>query len=1032
MKFSFSGIILLLLFLPAKSLSQKFTSDTLAAQALFHQALHLQKTAKYDSALILLDSSGAMFAKAGKRTEQVRCLINKAECLKYKSNFDKAIDALQLGAEMEQQLLHDAPLIAAQRFVMLGSIFREQAKYDTALIDAESAFSIQRNNSVKSKDLEWDIYTLFAGTYFSLGENDSALSYNRRALELFTLPEGEQLLKISGTYNSIAGVYEIRGDYQKALDFYTQSLTIRKSLLGEKHPDIANLYNNIAAIYFRMADYDLSLEYYFKSLSIMNETLQSDHASFGNRYNNIAMAYRGKKEYDKALQFGLQSKTIFVKKLGAKHPNVGGVVNNIGRTYSDMKEYQRALDSYQEALSIWKEKLGEKHPIVSQSYYNIGEAYGNLKDFEKAKEWIERSLSVRLEILGEKNVKVAQSYNALGKLYFERGTFDSALQNYHKAISALIEGMPDSISSIVKSSSDPDLVLSIIGKADVLFAEGRTQQNFNDVRAALIAYEQAIDLTDKIRRGFGTEGAKIQLSQMSFNVYEQAIASALFLFDQTKDESYISKAFSFAERSKAGILLDAVSESNAKQFGGIPDSLLEQESAFRTELTYYETLLQKEKEKKGKANKVKIVQCENKIFDLKRGNEQLVKRFEREYPKYYSLKHQSEVVSLADIQRRLPDTKSALLEYVVGDTTVTIFAVTKKGCIVKSQRLSILTSLVQQFRQSIQNVESNEYAVLANSLYRQLITPVQSRLKGIQKLYVVPDGILNHLPFEALLTTRINSSAIVDFSTLPYLIRQFDISYQISARSLLEYVDDISTKGLTVEEKKTTYEFIGIAPVFADKPSHSEAIYTISAERITRSRSVDGERFVELKESEHEVTSIFKLFEEHQKSGKMYLHNSATESSLKSDDMKKSRFIHIATHGIINEENPKLSGVIFAVPEKGTMDDGVLYSGEIYNLQLNADLVTLSACETGLGTIVKGEGLLGLTRGFMYAGAKNLLVSLWQVADKSTAELMMQFYRNILNNQPYSTALRNAKLAMIKKGKYAHPVEWSPFILTGK
>ncbi|MFA6440423.1 MAG: CHAT domain-containing protein, partial [Bacteriovoracaceae bacterium] len=545
-------------------------------------------------------------------------------------------------------------------------------------------------------------------------------------------------------------------------------------------------------------------------------------------------------------------------------------------------------------------------------------------------------------------------------------------------------------------------------------------------------YEKAIELTDKIRRGFGTEGAKIQLSQMSFDVYERAISSALFLFQKTKNTSYISKAFSIAERSKAGMLLDAIFESNAKQFAGIPDSLLEQESAFRTELTYHETLLQKEKEKKDKANEVKIVQWENRIFDLKRDNEQLVERFEREYPKYYSLKHQSEVISLSDIQKQLPDTKSALLEYVVGDTTVTIFAITKKSCIVKSQRLTSLTPLVKQFRQSIQNIEAREYIFLANGLYRQLIAPVQSELKGVQKLYIVPDGILNHLPFEALLTHQWENSVAVDFSALPYLIRFYDVSYHISARSFLEHVTATQQKTSAKKDKKPEHEFMGIAPVFADTPAHSGEIYTISTERIIRSRTVDGERFVELKESEREVKSIFKLFEEHQKSGKMYLHNSATESSFKSDNMQETRFIHIATHGMINEENPKLSGVIFAAPEKGAMDDGVLYSGETYNLRLNADLVTLSACETGLGTIVKGEGLLGLTRGFMYAGAKNLLVSLWQVADKSTTELMVQFYRNILNNQQYSTALRNAKLAMIKKGKYAHPVEWSPFILTGK
>ncbi len=1003
-------------------------ADTAAARSFFACAMDFQKRAQYDSAIVFFDSAGIIYATMNRIGDQVRCITKKAECLQSKGNYNKALTSLQIDKEAEQKLLKEAPLVAAQRLMIIGSLYREQGKYDTALVVAHDAFDILQNNPSSSVDLEWDMYTLFAGIFLNVGEHDSALAYNHRALKLFPTPQGEQQLKISASYNGIAGIYETRGDYQKALDYFTQSLKIRKLVLGENHPDIANLYNNVAAIYFRSGDYDLALDYYLKSLSIMNETLANDHPSFGIRYNNIAMAYRGKKEFDKALEFGLKSKSIFVTKLGDKHPNVAGVVNNIGRTYSDMKQYGRALVSYQEAFSIWKEKFGERHSNVTQSYFNIGEAYGNLKDFDKAKAWLEKSLVIRREILGEKNVKVAQSYNALGNLYTDWSKTDSALQYYQQGILSLIDGVSDSNfydnPRIIKSISDVDLLVSLSGKAKILFIRGIRKGNISDLRASLNTYEHALKLVDNIRRGFGTEGSKIQLSQMFFDVYEQSISVALKLFELTKDDLYTSKAFSVAERSKANILLDAVSELNAKQFAGIPDSLLEQESALKIDLTYNETLLQKEKDKKEKASKVKIEQLENTLFDLKRQYERLIDKFDKEYPNYYSLKHQSENVSIRDVQEHLPDNKTALLEYVVGDSTVTIFLVTKNRYIVKSQRSVSLTPLVKQFRRSIQNVESEEYVNLSYKLYTQLLAPVQTSLKEIQKLYIIPDGILNYLPFEALVTKRHSKTMPVNFSNLPYVIKQYEISYQVSAR----FIHDEQTK----QNINGKYSFVGMAPVFADRPSHSKNVYTASADRITRSRMVDGERFVELKESENEVKSIFNLFDLQQKSAKIYLHNEAKESVLKSNIIWNYRFIHIATHGVINEEKPKLSAIIFAAPENDSSEDGVLYSGEIYNLRLNADLVVLSACETGLGTIVKGEGILGFTRGFMYAGAQNLLVSLWQVADKSTAELMIQFYRNIFKKQSYPSALRNAKLAMIKNGKYAHPVEWSPFVLTGK
>ncbi|MBI2428245.1 MAG: CHAT domain-containing protein [Ignavibacteriales bacterium] len=998
------------------------------------QALQLQKRAQYDSAIVLLDSSAAIFDRFNQTGNKFRALIRKAESLRSKNNFDKALEAIRIDRTGEEHLLKTDTHAATQRLVMIGSILRQQGKHDSSLTVARNALSIYQNLSLSDMMLQWDIYTLLAGTYFNFGNHDSAFAYCDRALQLFPSPNEEQQLKIGNTYNSIAGIYEARGDYQKTLDYFSRSLEIHRKLRGEHHPDVGRLYGNVAVAYFRLGDYDLSLEYYFKALAILNETLESGHTSIGVNYNNISMSYRSKGEFDKAVEYGERSKEIFVKKLGPKHANVAGVINNIGRTYSDMKQYDKGLEYYQSAFSIWKEVLGEKHPNVLQSYFNIGEAYGNMKQFAEAKRWLGQSLQLRRETLGEKNVKVAQAYNAIGTIYSEQGQYDSALYNFHHAVIALVESFDDSLiaatPSALKSPSDLDLLAALSGKARSLYLRGTKLKHSSDLRASLDSYEKAIQLTENIRRGFGSEGSKLQLSRMSFDVYERAIECAMKLSDMTKDVSFIPTAFALSERSKAGILSDAIAESDAKQFAGIPDTLLEQESKLLTDLTYIETQIQKEKEKRGKANASKIAVWENTLFDLHRKYENLAEIFEKNYPDFYSLKHQSNYITLKEVQESLPDNTTALLEYVVGDSSVTIFAITKKECLVKSRKIPSLTDQVKQFRLSVYNVESEKYASLAHALYAQLIAPVQSGLKGIQKVYVVPDGILNYLPFEALMTK--NPGKGINFSTAPYLLNQYEINYQISARFLVEQNRRNSLSPLEGGLRGVMTQFVGFAPVFSDRPVHSKVIYAASSERVTRSRTIDGEEFAELKESESEVKGIYDLFNANKNRAMIFLHNNATESNLKSADISRSRFIHIATHGLINEAKPKLSGIIFAAPEGQSSDDGILYSGEVYNLKLNADLVVLSACETGLGTIVKGEGMLGLTRGFMYAGAKNILVSLWQVADKSTSELMVEFYRNILNKQSYSTALRNAKLAMIKKGKYAHPVEWSPFVLMGK
>jgi CHAT domain-containing protein len=186
--------------------------------------------------------------------------------------------------------------------------------------------------------------------------------------------------------------------------------------------------------------------------------------------------------------------------------------------------------------------------------------------------------------------------------------------------------------------------------------------------------------------------------------------------------------------------------------------------------------------------------------------------------------------------------------------------------------------------------------------------------------------------------------------------------------------------------------------------------------------------------TETETEAIFKLYNGNNLKAKVLLHSNANEKSIKSGELEQYKVLHFATHGFVNSERPELSGLLLAQDTTGG-EDGVLYSGEIYNLKLNADLVVLSACETGLGKIQKGEGIIGLTRALLYAGAKNIIVSLWQVPDNSTSDLMVDFYKNLLISKgqlSYSEALRNAKLKMISEGSNTNPYFWSPFILIGK
>jgi len=276
--------------------------------------------------------------------------------------------------------------------------------------------------------------------------------------------------------------------------------------------------------------------------------------------------------------------------------------------------------------------------------------------------------------------------------------------------------------------------------------------------------------------------------------------------------------------------------------------------------------------------------------------------------------------------------------------------------------------------------------------------------KGIpastKNLVLLPSGRMSIIPFEALLTKHIKDPH-TPFQQLPYLLNKFSIRYEFSAGLLLQKKNKPTTSTITSAKL--------IAPISFPERDNLNA----------------------LPGTEKEVMEIQTLFKSQRIACEVLTQKKASETAIKDENLKDFSLVHFATHGIVDEDNPELSRIF--LQSESEAEDGNLFSGEIYNLHLNADLVTLSACQTGLGKISKGEGVIGLSRALVYAGAKNIIVSFWSVADESTAELMMNFYQIILQNRntDFSKGLREAKLELIKNGKYAAPYYWAPFILIG-
>jgi CHAT domain-containing protein len=519
---------------------------------------------------------------------------------------------------------------------------------------------------------------------------------------------------------------------------------------------------------------------------------------------------------------------------------------------------------------------------------------------------------------------------------------------------------------------------------------------------------------------------KLALGELASKVYEDAINLSI-----TMNNSEL--AFYFSEKNKSSVLLEALAGQEAQRFAGIPDNLLQKENDLKSKLAF----LNQQLANPQNLDSMVVVDFTSRRFYANQSYDSLIRVFETNYPEYFTLKYSTKTASVADIQEII-DNKTAMISYTVSDSLIHIFIITKNNIDIQQVNTPVsFADSIAFFRNTLTLPNSSRFNQFYKQLafrYYQLLFP-KNLPQEIENLVIIPDNVLASVPFEALLTQAANSAQT--FSDLPYLVKKFNISYSYSATLFHKTFPKQNTQNIEITQLE---DWLAFAPVASDdnigisqvSRALNETLTTLTTDTL-QTRSVHH-FFSSLPGTKDEIETILNYYESKNLHAEIHINKNANETFIKSGILEKYKIIHFATHGLVNSQKPDLSCILLAREDSTSTEDGILYSGEIFNLKINADLVVLSACETGLGEIKKGEGIIGLTRALLYAGTRNIVVSLWKVSDNSTAELMISFYQNIINQQSnnYAYSLRNAKMKMIQSQNYAHPFYWSPFILVGK
>ncbi len=792
-----------------------------------------------------------------------------------------------------------------------------------------------------------------------------------------------------------------KGKYRQAFSDFDEAIKLYSEENADS-PDVAKTYIYIGHIERRRGNHDAALSSYEKGRTILFKDDDRDVEEVINLYMGMGSAYRYIQDFSRSLDYTFEALRLCEEEHGSDYYRVGFLYNNIANIYDDQKDFDSALEYYGLSKDILERSFADNSQRLSNVYTNYGEALMKSEHYDEAQAYYEKAIELQDDSDDNRSPHLILGLTHLGDLFMLKNEPEKAVPYYERAIQVSgLEKLDKEYFSNINSPEDCITAMAGLGKVSNLLYE-RTNKEEHLIRGRRIL-DLANEYIEYLKADFKEVGARGVLMRNSYPVYEQAIAIALNTRQKRKEN--LKEAFAFSEKSRNNLLREAVQDAAAKKFAGIPDSLLLEENRIKIDLLALEKKRFDATNKK--AERSILNDLEEQILDLKNEYARLVTTFEMKYPAYYELKYAVTTVSVDEIREDVLQPNQAMLEYFVGDDMIFVFVITKDLFqVFNIDKDFALEDSVRAMRKSIfewrprgenANEKLETYQRTASFLYDRLMRPFEHILP--EKLIIVPGGVLGYLPFEALLEEKPQSGD--GFAQYSYLIRNKQISYSYSATLLKEMLKNTNTGR----------EVLGFAPSFGayDRDSLPENLPYLKG----------------LDNNKKEVEAIQELL-----GGRVFTGEDATlQTFLEIAPLYK--ILHLATHGKANDKADEYSYLAFSYIID-SLDNELLYAGSLYNTELRADMVVLSACETGIGEFQQGEGILSLARGFSYAGAKSIVTTLWSIDDKSSLEIMVNFYGNLEDGNRKDYALREAKLDFINdNNRRAHPIYWAAYIPIG-
>jgi CHAT domain-containing protein/Tfp pilus assembly protein PilF len=907
------------------------------------------------------------------------------------------------------------------------------------------------------------------------GKYDEAIPLFERALEIRERIFGPDHRDVADVLNSLAILYYYKGDYVRAEPLCQRALIIREKALGPWHPNVADSLRDLAFICVDKGDYARAELLCQRALTIKECELGPEHPGIASYIHNLALFCQTQRDYVKAEPLYRRALAIREKMPGPEHPDVAQTLNNLANIYRDKGDYAKAEPLYERALSIRKKALGVEHPDVAQSLNNLAVLYWYEGDYAKAEPLYQSALVIKEKRLGPEHISLATSLNGLAVLYFKKGDYAKAEMLHRRALAIREKALGPKHPEVAISSNNLALVYAKNGdyaKAEPLF------QRALGIREKSLGPEHP-DAADSLNNIAMLNAAKGDIAQaIAFqsranNISERDLALNLAIGSERQKLAYLAI---FSRQTDFTLSLHSqIAPGDPQALNLAFTTLLRRKGRGLDVMANTVSILRRRATPEDQALLDQLAEARSRFAALTlRGSdaakpetyltqlkplEEEVEKLEAELSsRSIEFRAQAQPATLAAVEAALP-AGSALVEFTVFTPQELLtgkgkppryvaYVLAAQGELrwVDLGDVEIINRAVNAWRKALRDPSRTDVERLARAVDEKIMQPVRSLLGETRHLLIAPDGLLNLIPFAALVDEHKRC-----------LVERYAISYLTSGRDLLR---------LQTSEPRHSAPLIVANPIFG----RVETIFMRGSQGLGNSQAGDqvwGQIdptevfFQSLPGTEPEALAIKALLPE----ASLLLREQATETALKQS--RAPHILHIATHGFfLNDQgatrvetlgvpsddslriairlskwaakikNPLLrSGLALAgVNERhGGNDDGVLTALEVASLDLwGTKLVVLSGCDTGVGEVKNGEGVYGLRRALMLAGSETQVLSLWPVLDGEMRNLMTGYYRRLLKGEGRGEALRQIQLGMLKHTKLRHPYYWASFIQAGE